>query len=99
LAECLGLSAGVVSDWKSEKSASFKKYLPQIAKFLGVSVDYPVGNHPDDLTPEMRDILEELRSNPDLRRLFSTAKKATDEELRQAIAVIKALREIKQGGG
>lgn len=40
LCEFLGIGKQAFSDWKSGKSSSYMKYLPQIADFFGVSVDY-----------------------------------------------------------
>lgn len=39
----LGLSKNIFTEWKAERSASYKKYLPQIAEFFNVSVDYLLG--------------------------------------------------------
>lgn len=44
LADYLELSPNNITDWKSGRSRSYTKYLPQIAKFLNVSVDYLVEN-------------------------------------------------------
>lgn len=92
LAAHLGISKNNITEWKSGRSTAYVKYLPQIAKFLGTSIDYLVENHPDDISQEMRDYLEELRTNPDLRILFSLTKGATIEEIKQAVAIVKALR-------
>ena len=43
LCEHLSIGKQAFTDWKSGKSESYKKYLPQIADFLGVSVDYLLG--------------------------------------------------------
>ncbi|MBE6576522.1 MAG: helix-turn-helix domain-containing protein [Ruminococcaceae bacterium] len=40
LCEYLGIEKTAFSDWKSGKSNSYKKYLPQISDFLNVSIDY-----------------------------------------------------------
>lgn len=40
LTDYLGLTKNAFTDWKGGKSESYKKYLPQIAEFLNVSVDY-----------------------------------------------------------
>ena len=40
LTDYLGLTKNAFTDWKGGKSQSYKKYLPQIAEFLNVSVDY-----------------------------------------------------------
>ena len=43
LTDYLGIKRSVFSAWKSGTSASYKKYLPEIASFLSVSTDYLVG--------------------------------------------------------
>lgn len=43
LTDFLGLKKGTFTSWKSGLNESYKKYLPQIAEFLDVSVDYLLG--------------------------------------------------------
>lgn len=43
LCERIGISGNVFTDWKSGRLNSYKKYLPEIADYLGVSVDYLLG--------------------------------------------------------
>ena len=43
LCEYLGLTKNTFTEWKSGRNTSYKKYLPEIAEFLGVSVDYLLG--------------------------------------------------------
>ena len=50
LASALGLNRQVVTDWKAGRSKSYMKYLPQIADYLGVTVDYLLGK-PDEKEP------------------------------------------------
>lgn len=44
LADHLGIGKNRITDWKTGRIHSYTKYLPQIAEYLGVSVDYLVGN-------------------------------------------------------
>lgn len=44
---------------------------------------------------ETRDIIDSLRTNPEMKILFSVSKKATKEEIMQAVKIIKALRDEK----
>lgn len=44
LTNYLGLSKNVFSEWKANRSTSYMKYLPKIAEFFDVSVDYLIGN-------------------------------------------------------
>ena len=43
LTDFLGVRKTTYSAWKSGRNTSYKKYLPEIAEFLGVSVDYLLG--------------------------------------------------------
>lgn len=43
LANHLGLGETAISAWKAGRSEAWKKYLPQIAEFLGVTVDELLG--------------------------------------------------------
>ena len=77
LATALGLNRQVVTDWKAGRSKSYKKYLPQIAEYFNVSVDYLLGkteeeqkNQPasgGELTDHDRILLEAYHANPDLQ--------------------------------
>lgn len=72
LASALGLNRQLITDWKAKRSKSYTKYLPQIADFFGVTVDYLLGNEEkkptpatistSDLTPEEQLILLRYRS-------------------------------------
>lgn len=46
LTDFLGISKNIFTDWKSGRNTSYMKYLPKIAEFLNVSVDYLLGNEP-----------------------------------------------------
>lgn len=43
LTDFLGLTKNTFTNWKGGASESYKKYLPQIADFFNVSVDYLIG--------------------------------------------------------
>lgn len=60
LCEFLGLSRQTFSEWNGGRSNSYLKYLPQIADFLDVSVDYLLGktDKKNKTTPEERSISE-----------------------------------------
>ena len=44
LSDYLGLSKNTITGWKNGNNTSYKKHLPEIADFFGVSVDYLLGN-------------------------------------------------------
>ncbi len=99
LCNYLGVSKNRYTDWKAGRIQSYTKYLPKIAQFLGVSVDYLVGNTdpPAAEDNELSEYLEELKNRPEMRMLFSLAKGATKEDVEQAVAIIEALRKGKNG--
>ena len=48
LAEYLGITPNVVTNWKNGSNKSYRKYLKEIANYFGVSVDYLMGNEESD---------------------------------------------------
>ncbi len=61
LCEHLGIRRQAFSDWKSERSLSYYKLLPQIAEFLDVSVDYLLGRSDFKRKPKFEELSEEER--------------------------------------
>lgn len=56
LTDYLGVTKNVFTDWKSGRLKSYQKYLPKIADFFGVSVDYLLGlSVPDIDTTDIPD--------------------------------------------
>lgn len=49
LADHLGIHPNVITNWKNGRNKSYRGYLPQIADYFGVSVDYLLGN--EEKTP------------------------------------------------
>ena len=43
LTDYLGLTKNTFTNWKAGNNQSYKKYLPQIAEFFNVSIDYLLG--------------------------------------------------------
>ena len=43
LTDFLGIKKNAFTNWKNGHTESYKKYLPQIADFLSVSIDYLLG--------------------------------------------------------
>ena len=99
LCKYLGISKNRYTDWKAGRIQSYSKHLSKIAEFLGVSVDYLLGQpeKPTAEDDELTEYLEELRTRPEMKMLFSLAKGATKEDVEQAVAIIEALRKSKNG--
>lgn len=86
ICQYLNLTKQTFSDWKSGKSESYLKYLPQIAEYLDVSVDYLLGKTP---SPEREDIPE------DEKRLRDLLSQMSEEQLQTALKIISAIAEEK----
>ena len=78
--------------------------LAKIADYLNVSTDYLLGTTPtvqafDEndnvvvIDDETRDIIDSLRTNPEIKILFSVTKKATKEDIIKAVKIIEALKD------
>lgn len=96
-----GVSQSSLSDWKKGKSKPKYENMKKIADYFGVSVEY-LNGEADDPKPnekplingdeELTDYLDELRSRPEMRMLFSVAKDATKSDVERAVRIIEALR-------
>ena len=86
---------------------SYKKYLPQIAEFLGVSVDYLLGkeekNAPgkDNLTEGEKELLEFFREIPEESRslaleVFKTFRKIPQDHQPEALNLLQVALRMQQ---
>ena len=83
LASALGLNRQLITDWKAGRSRSFMKYLPQIADYFGVTVDYLLGSSPEQLQDEnLSDTKKEL---------LALLEQADDEKLKQITDYVEFL--------
>ena len=97
LSKIIGCSQSSIANWISGKNVPNYENISALADALNVSVDYLLGKEEApaaDEDDEINEILEDVRRSPELRTMFSITKKATPEQVRQYIKVIKAL----QGG-
>lgn len=101
LADYLGMSKNAVSEWKSGRNNAYMKYLPQIAAFLNMPIDALIGmddirveahNEPIYLDEETRDIIDSLRTRPEMKILFSVSKNVSKEDIEAAVEMIKRFR-------
>lgn len=104
LMDYLGLEKSTFTTWKSSKNQSYKKYIKEIAYYLGVSADYLLDDTDDSvqafdehgeplfIDDEVREIVNTLRTRPEMKILFSASKKATKEDIETAVRIIEALR-------
>lgn len=76
-----------------------------IADYFGVTADYLRGKEENDniiaydehgeplfIDDEVREIVDSLRTRPEMKILFSASKKATKEDIMKTVKIIEALR-------
>lgn len=99
LADYLGITVNVITDWKGGRVHSYTKYVHAIASFLNVPVEYLRGETDQKKKPlanedkELNEYLEELKNREEMRILLNATKNFTKQEIEQIIRIIKALRE------
>ena len=106
VSKATGISKSTFSDWKSGRSKPKQEKLQKIADYFGVSVDYLMtgknssnikvvdeNNNVVVLDDEALELIDSLRSNPEMRILFSVSKKATKEDIIKAVKIIEALKD------
>lgn len=86
----LNLPRSTIYDWNNGRSKSYKKYLPEIAAYFGVSTDYLLGN--TDIKNAPADLEDsELLQNPDAREALIWFRDHSPEERKRALNILKAL--------
>ena len=60
LADSLGVSPNVVTNWKNGSNHSYRKYANQIAQFYGVTVEYLRGESEQKESPPAVNAVEKL---------------------------------------
>lgn len=97
----IGLSKSTPTTWKKRGLTPQGETLNKIAAYFGVSVGYLLGNEPkekaaiDVVDDDLQEYLDELRSRPEKRLLFSVTKHATRSQIE---AIVKMIEEM-QGAG
>ena len=102
VAKSLSIASGTVTNWKNgavPQNATLKK----IADYFNVTVDYLLtGKEKAPSTEveeadELNELLQELKTRPEMRMLFSLAKGATKEDVELAVAIIQRMRQSGDG--
>ena len=82
LADAVGIKEDTVSNWFRRKSASFSKYLPQIAEALGTTTEYLLTGKKEP-APINGDGLSEAK-----RRLLEAVDDLTDEQCEKLLGIV-----------
>lgn len=98
LAEQIGINRVTLAKYEADRSAPGSKILSRIAIALHVSQDILTGIE-SDMTEgdrEIWDLREQVRRDPERHYLFSLARSADIEDVRQAVAIIDALKKTRK---
>lgn len=96
-----GISQQTLSDWKKGKSIPKLDKLQKIADYFNVPLDYLTGNdgvmveahnQPVYLDDETKEIIDELRTRPEMKILFSVSKNVTKEDIEATVEILKRFR-------
>ncbi|WP_317855631.1 helix-turn-helix transcriptional regulator [Chakrabartyella piscis] len=96
----LGISSGASSKWA--KSTPNAKLLHDLSDFFQVSSEYLItgqnfsqsNKHQLILDEEAYAVLEELKTRPEMRTLFSVSRNATTEDILKTVKIIEALKGV-----
>lgn len=100
-----GAGKDFIANMKKGQTPSVSK-LQKIADYFETSVDYLLGNDTiqayDEnnnlvvIDDETRAIIDTLRSQPEMKMLFSVTRKATKDDIIKAVKIIEALKETSE---
>ena len=98
IAQSLGRSPTLCQDWKQQKSKPSDAQLRAVARILGTTPEYLLGETDEPALDPVREaeleaLLSSLREREDMRMLFKLAKDASPEDVRQAVRIIEAIRQ------
>ena len=92
----LNVSQNLLTEWKAGRNKSYKKYIPQIAEYLGVSVDYLLGKtEQKELTAEDGELSDDVIIYH--RDGQTKKKKLTKAQMDMLAAMIDALPDDGEG--
>ena len=92
MAEMFNVSLGAVGNWETGKRVPDTEMLVRIADRFNVTVDYLIGREvKQEDNDELSEYLEQLKTRPELKMLFSITKGATKEEIEKAVKIIETL--------
>lgn len=94
LAKMAGISQSGLCSIENGNSSPKECTIIALADALGISVNEIMGAYSEnnDMDDEILSIREEIRRNPELRMLFSTAKGVNKEDLQAAIRILQGFK-------
>lgn len=97
LAELVDMSQATVASWETGTRKPDTSMILRLAGLFGVTSDELLGAPAVDDDAELWAIRESVRRDPERRELFNLARHADIEQVRQAVAIIDALKKASGG--
>lgn len=99
VAKIMGVGRTTYLKWESGENQPTRK-LKELSEFFGVSIDYLLGNSPAPspesggyyTDPDVAQITEELRTDPDKRILFDATKDLSKDDINTVLKIIEGLK-------
>lgn len=96
----LGIAAPSVANWERGKTKPSHENIVKLADLYGVSTDYLLGRSDEPTQQEsdddLFDLREQVRRDPERHYLLSLARDGDISDVRQAVAIIDALKKTKR---
>lgn len=99
LADATGMNRVTIAKYEAGKIEPKAKSLDKLANALDVDVNILLGNNNYEMDEDEREIWElreQVRRDPERHYLFHLAKDADIEQVRQAVAIIDALKNTRR---
>lgn len=93
LADRIGSAVSTIGMWENDSRRPSKDMLDALADEFNVPISAILEDerkHQEDY--EVWELRESFRRNPEMRILFDAAKDATSKQLKQAVAILEALK-------
>ena len=92
MADLLGVARPTYTKYESGAIQMSDQTLKRISQVFGVSIDYILCNDVPDVEDDPWTLREDEREDPDRKRLFMLARHGSAQDVRQASAILDALR-------
>ena len=93
LASMIGVKFSAIHKYETGLIVNLKRdTIAKLAKALNVRPSYLLCVDEESTDPELDEILEQMKTRPEMRMLFKLSANATAEDVRQAIRIIEAIR-------
>ena len=85
-----GASTSTVSTWSNGMNMPRMDKVERLAEHFDLPISYFLETMPASHDEELQEYLEQLKTRPEMRMLFSLTKGATKEEVERAVKIIEA---------